>query len=74
MGELVELPKVGPGPSLGVKGPGRARHPAGYLDEAERGPGRQDDVLVGELVFHVLFQTFFLVDSPVIYHVEECPR
>lgn len=46
---------------------------AEYLDKAERGPWGQDDVLIGELILHILFQTLFFVDFPAIHHVEECP-
>lgn len=44
-----------------------------YLDKSKCWPRGQDDILIGELIFHVLFQTLFFVDFPVIYHIEKCP-
>ena len=59
---------IPPSPSRVLAG---QRQLAEYLDEAERRARGQDDVLIGELILHVLFQTLFLVDFPAVHHVEE---
>lgn len=58
-GILEEIPRAGLGPW--------------YLDEAEGRSGGQDDVLVAELVLHVLFQALLLVDFPAVHHVKQSP-
>lgn len=68
-------PKGGPGSSPRHPESWRAKDSfAEHLDKAECGPWGQDDILIGELIFHVLFQTLFLKDFPAVHHVEESLR
>lgn len=69
-GRTDKLPKVLLGPSLAIQ---TERQFTQYLDKLKCWPWGQDDVLIGELIFHVLFQTLFIVDFPVVYHIEKCP-
>lgn len=68
LGETGKIPKDLPGSPHG-----KEREFTSYLDKPKCGPWGQDDVLIGELILHVLLQTLFFVDFPIVHHTEECP-
>lgn len=42
-----------------------------YLHKGKSRPRFQSDVLVGLLIFHILFQTLLFINFPLLHHIEE---
>lgn len=75
IGENGQTPKGPPGSVffLSRVTDGSERQFTQYLDKPKCWSWGQNDVLVSELILHVLFQTLFFVDFSVIHHIEKCP-